>query len=117
MERILLIASAAAFSTAFYYWFARAIQTKSMQDRVLAHPWLLHPNAICYWRTALALLAYVLYFLAGFEAIAIFIFTFAAVLDGVDGTVARVCNLVSDWGKWLDPLCAPAATRHGTPSA
>ena len=35
----------------------------------------------------------------------IFIFTFAAILDGVDGVVARGCNMVSRLGEWLDPLC------------
>ena len=37
--------------------------------------------------------------------LAIVIFTFAAILDGVDGVVARKCNLVSKWGESLDPLC------------
>ena len=32
-------------------------------------------------------------------------FTFAAILDGVDGVVARQCNLGSKWGEWLDPMC------------
>ncbi len=53
----------------------------------------------------MALAAFYLYFYLGFESTAIFIFTFAAVLDGVDGVVARSCNLVSRLGEWLDPLC------------
>ena len=32
-------------------------------------------------------------------------FTFASCLDGVDGMVARTCNLKTEFGKWLDPLC------------
>ncbi|NOR24973.1 MAG: phosphatidylserine synthase, partial [Desulforhopalus sp.] len=25
--------------------------------------------------------------------------------DGVDGIVARSCNMITEWGEWLDPLC------------
>lgn len=105
MERLLLIAFAASLGTAFYYWFARAVQKQYMQKFIQSNHWLMHPNAICYWRTAIAFIAFILYFFVGFQAIAIIIFTFAAILDGVDGTVARVCNLSTTWGEWLDPLC------------
>jgi CDP-diacylglycerol---serine O-phosphatidyltransferase len=33
------------------------------------------------------------------------IFTFAAILDGVDGIVARSCDMSTKLGEWLDPLC------------
>jgi len=71
----------------------------------MSHQWLLHPNAICYWRTAMAGLGFILYFYTSYQSIAIFIFTFAAILDGADGVVARGCNLGSTWGEWLDPMC------------
>jgi len=105
MERLLLIAFSAALSTGFFYWFSRMVHKKSTQDFIYANSWLMHPNSICYWRTAMALFAYVLYFYIGWQSVAIFLLTFAAVLDGVDGTVARVCDLVTEWGKWLDPFC------------
>lgn len=105
MERFLLIAVSAAAGTLFYWWFSLAVRKKAMQDFILSHQWLLHPNAICYWRAAMALLGFVLYFYSPYQAIAIFIFTIAAILDGVDGVVARGCNLVSRWGEWLDPMC------------
>lgn len=105
MERALLIAFAAALGTAFYIWFARAVHTEKMQGFIDRHLWLMHPNAICYWRTAMALFALGLYFFVGMQSIAILIFTFAAILDGVDGTVARACGLTTSWGEWLDPLC------------
>lgn len=76
-----------------------------MQDFIYSHQWLLHPNSICYWRAAMAVIACPLYFFIGYESLAIFIFTFAAILDGVDGVVARKCNLGSKWGEWLDPMC------------
>ena len=53
----------------------------------------------------MAALGFVLYFYTPYQAIAIFIFTFAAILDGADGVVARGCNLGSSWGEWLDPMC------------
>ncbi len=53
----------------------------------------------------MALVGFVLYFYFGYQAIAIFIFTFAAILDGVDGIVARKCDLGTEWGEWLDPMC------------
>lgn len=105
MERLLVIIVAAAIGMSFYYWFAWMIKKESMREYVLSHLWLLHPNAICYWRTAMALVGYCLYFFSAYQGIAIIIFTFAAILDGVDGIVARKCNLVSEWGKSLDPMC------------
>jgi CDP-diacylglycerol---serine O-phosphatidyltransferase len=81
------------------------LKKKAMQDYVMTHQWLLHPNAICYWRTGMAMIGFFLYFWTGFQSAAIIIFTFAAILDGVDGLVARQCDLVSRLGEWLDPLC------------
>ncbi|GAB6190380.1 CDP-alcohol phosphatidyltransferase family protein [Desulfocastanea catecholica] len=105
MERLLVIAFAALIGTGFYYWFSRMVHKESMQEFINSHLWLLHPNAICYWRTAMALIGFVLYFFSGYQAFAIIIFTFAAILDGVDGIVARNCDMVTEWGEWLDPLC------------
>ena len=105
MERLLVIIFAATLGTGFYYWFSWMIKKESMRQYIMSHLWLLHPNAICYWRTAMALVGYFLYFFSTHQSIAIVIFTFAAILDGVDGIVARKCNLVSKWGESLDPLC------------
>ncbi len=105
MERFLVIACAASIGVGFFTWFSRAVDKKPMQELILSHLWLLHPNAICYWRTGMALFAFFLYFFTPYQSPAIFIFTFAAILDGVDGVVARSCNLGSKFGEWLDPLC------------
>ncbi|MCA1792274.1 MAG: CDP-alcohol phosphatidyltransferase family protein [Desulfotignum sp.] len=105
MERLLVIVVGAVIGTGFYYWFAWMLKKKAMQEYVLSHQWLLHPNSICYWRTAMAMVGFFLYFWTAFQSAAIIIFTFAAILDGVDGLVARGCNLVSRLGEWLDPLC------------
>ena len=106
MERFLVIVFAAVVGTGFFIWFSRAIKKKpSICEYIMSHQWLLHPNSICYWRTAMAIMGFVLYFFTSYQAIAIFIYTFAAILDGVDGVVARECNLGSRWGEWLDPMC------------
>jgi CDP-diacylglycerol--serine O-phosphatidyltransferase len=81
------------------------VRRPAMQEYILSHQWLLHPNAICYWRAALAFFGFILYFLVGWQSIAIIIFTFAAILDGVDGVVARNCNMTTKLGEWLDPMC------------
>lgn len=105
MERLLVIAVSASLGTCFYYWFSKAVKKNLMKEYILSTQWLLHPNAICYWRAAMAIIAYILYFFLDYQSLAIFIFTFAAILDGVDGIVARECNLGSQWGEWLDPMC------------
>ena len=105
MERLLVIAASALLGTGFYYWFSSMINKRSMQEFIRSHLWLMHPNAICYWRAAMALGGLIFYFFTGYQALAIVIFTFAAILDGVDGVVARNCDMVTEWGEWLDPMC------------
>lgn len=105
MERISVIIIAILVGVAFFVWFSRAINRKPLQEFVAHNLWLLHPNAVCYWRTAMAMIGLLLYFFTGHENSGIIIFTFAAILDGIDGVIARKCNLGSKLGEWLDPLC------------
>ncbi|HID71026.1 MAG TPA: phosphatidylserine synthase [Desulfobacterales bacterium] len=105
MERLLVIFLSAAIALGFYFLCIILVRKSSVQKYILSHENLLHPNAICYWRTAIAFVAYLFYFFLGLQTLAIIIFSIAAVLDGVDGLVARSCDLVSEWGKWLDPMC------------
>ncbi|MBU8849674.1 MAG: CDP-alcohol phosphatidyltransferase family protein, partial [Desulfobacterales bacterium] len=105
MERFLVIVVSAAVGITFFLWFSRAVKKQSMREYIMSHQWLLHPNSICYWRTGMAAFGFILYFFTPYQSIAIFIFTFAAILDGVDGVVARGCDLRSQWGEWLDPMC------------
>jgi CDP-diacylglycerol--serine O-phosphatidyltransferase len=105
MERFLVIIASAAVGTGFYYWMAQMVKKQSMRDYIFSHLWLLHPNAICYWRAAMAIVGFFLYFNFGYQSLGILIFTVAAILDGVDGIVARSCDLVTRWGEWLDPFC------------
>jgi len=105
MERVLVIIIASLLGTSFYIWMARMVHRPSMREYIYSHQWLLHPNSICYWRTAMAVVGFFLYFFSPFQSLAIIIFTFAAIMDGVDGVVARGCNLGTKWGEWLDPMC------------
>jgi CDP-diacylglycerol--serine O-phosphatidyltransferase len=105
MERISVIIIAILLGVAFFVWFSRAINRKPLQEFVHRNLWLMHPNAVCYWRTVMATIGLLLYFFTGHENSGIIIFTFAAILDGVDGVIARKCNLGSKLGEWLDPLC------------
>jgi len=105
MQRLLIIIVSAIIGTGFFFWFSMAVKKQSMRKYIMAHLWLLHPNAICYWRTAMAALGFLLYFFTPYQSAAIFVFTFAAILDGADGLVARSCGLGSRWGEWLDPMC------------
>ncbi|MEA1968727.1 MAG: CDP-alcohol phosphatidyltransferase family protein [Thermodesulfobacteriota bacterium] len=105
MERFLVIVVSAAVGIGCFLWFSQAVKKQYMREYIMSHQWLLHPNSICYWRTGMAVLGFILYFFTPYQSVAIFIFTFAAILDGVDGVVARGCNLSSRWGEWLDPMC------------
>ncbi|MDX9962325.1 CDP-alcohol phosphatidyltransferase family protein [Desulfobacter postgatei] len=106
MERILIIMASGALGSLFFFWFSHSVKKKaSVRQFIESHLWLMHPNAICYWRTGLAFLGFFFYFFSPYQSLAIFIFTFAAIFDGVDGVVARGCNLVSRLGEWLDPMC------------
>ena len=105
MERLLVILIAAVIAVIFYYICFRLVRQKSVQNFILAHQSILHPNSICYERAIMAIIAYLFYFYIGWQTAAIIIFSIAAVLDGVDGLVARSCKLVSKWGEWLDPMC------------
>ncbi len=105
MARFGVIVFSAVFGVAFFFWFSRSLRKPAMKRFILSNQWLLHPNAICYWRTGMAFVGLLFYFFTPYQPLAIFIFTFAAILDGVDGRVARECDLGSTWGEWLDPMC------------
>ena len=64
------------------------------------------PNALTLGRIAITPLVAVLPFVNGstVRAIAFALFVIAAVTDYVDGYLARRENLITDLGKWLDPL-------------
>lgn len=65
----------------------------------------LQPNYICTIRMVMALISYVIFFFLNWHVAGIFLFTQAAVLDGVDGLVARAIKLITEFGESYDPLC------------
>jgi CDP-diacylglycerol--serine O-phosphatidyltransferase len=67
--------------------------------------WYFHPNAICVWRVFIGLSGMMLYFVTRQHTWGILLFTFSAVLDGVDGLIARRCDLITPFGEEIDPLC------------
>ena len=84
MERFLVIIVAATIGTGVYYWFTQMVKKESMRQFIMDHLWLLHPNSICYWRGAMAIIGFFMYFFTSSPAIqsmAIIIFTFAAMLN------------------------------------
>jgi len=65
----------------------------------------LQANNICTIRVVMAIVAYFMFFILQWHALGIFLFTQAAVLDGVDGLVARATDMITEFGAWYDPLC------------
>jgi CDP-diacylglycerol--serine O-phosphatidyltransferase len=81
-----------------------ALKSERARGYIGGH-WYFHPNAICIWRVFIGLSGMMLYFVSRQYAWGILLFTFSAVLDGVDGLIARRCNLVTPFGEEIDPLC------------
>ena len=77
------------------------------------------PNAITVGRIALTPLIAWLPFTTSWTArlIAFLLFTIAAVTDYVDGYLARRENLITDLGKWLDPLADKLGAAMGASRA
>ena len=61
------------------------------------------PNIISLARVAMIPL-FAWAFLTGYEITALVIIIISGVSDKLDGTIARKYNMVSETGKWLDPL-------------
>ncbi len=63
-----------------------------------------HPNNICYFRVVLVGLAMTIYSYS-YKDFGIALYILSAILDAVDGIVARKCELITKWGEVLDPMC------------
>ncbi|MBU0735300.1 MAG: CDP-alcohol phosphatidyltransferase family protein [Proteobacteria bacterium] len=87
-----------------YFGFVVALKTERGRDYLCRH-WYYHPNAICVWRVFIGLAGTMLYFVIEQHTWGIFLFTVSAVLDGVDGLIARSCDLITPFGEEIDPLC------------
>lgn len=104
MDRIISITISLIISLLIYLGFVFLLKTGKGKDYFGRH-WYLHPNAVCIWRVIIGLIGTHLYFLAEQHELGILLFTISAMLDGVDGLVARECDLITSFGEELDPLC------------
>ena len=87
-----------------YLGFVVALKSERGRGYLGGH-WYYHPNAICVWRVFIGLFGALLYFVAEQHLWGILLFTISAVLDGVDGLIARKCDLITPFGEEIDPLC------------
>ncbi|MBW2216742.1 MAG: CDP-alcohol phosphatidyltransferase family protein [Deltaproteobacteria bacterium] len=91
-----------------YFGFVFALRRERGVAFISRHWFFFHPNAVCVWRVVIGLFGIVLYFLAGQHFWGTLLFTLSATLDGVDGLIARKCDLVTPLGEEIDPLCDKA---------
>ncbi|MFO8091064.1 MAG: CDP-alcohol phosphatidyltransferase family protein [Desulfatiglandaceae bacterium] len=87
-----------------YFGFVLVLNTERGKAYIGSR-WYYHPNAICIWRVFIGLAGTFLYFVSEQYTLGILLFTISAVLDGVDGLVARKCDLVTQFGEQIDPFC------------
>jgi CDP-diacylglycerol--serine O-phosphatidyltransferase len=104
LNRVVLIIVAVALSSLVYLGFVLVLKTPKGRD-FLGRSWYFNPNVICIWRVIIGLSSTVLYFVYGQHTWAILFFTLSAFMDGIDGLIARSCDLASPFGEELDPLC------------
>ena len=104
MDRSISIIISAAISLLIYLGFVFSLKNERARGFIGGH-WYFHPNAICVWRVFIGLSGMMLYFVARQYTWGILLFTISAVLDGVDGLIARRCDLVTPFGEEIDPLC------------
>lgn len=82
--------------------------TVAVTSRPAARQWIVrhrfcHPNAISWARTPMGAASVLLWEWWGPEP-ALLWFAFWMITDLTDGTIARRCGLITETGKWLDPL-------------
>ncbi|MDD5031607.1 MAG: CDP-alcohol phosphatidyltransferase family protein, partial [Patescibacteria group bacterium] len=108
MERLVDLIISGALSLVFYLFLFFKIKTSlKLRSYVKEHEWL-QPNWICVWRTFMCLVGILIYFTSqsGLSLfLGILLFTVGACLDAVDGLIARECELITEFGKFLDPFC------------
>ena len=93
-----------ALSSLVYLGFFLVLKYPRGRD-FLGKSWYFHPNSICIWRVIIGVLSTVLYFEFEQHTWAILLFTLSAFMDGIDGLIARSCDLATPFGEELDPLC------------
>lgn len=104
MDNAISIIIALCGSLVVYFGFAAALRSERNR-RFVSSSWYLRPNAICTWRVLIGFAGILLYFVARQYFWGILLFTFSAFLDGVDGVIARKCELTTPFGEEFDPFC------------
>lgn len=104
MNNTIAILISLVVSLGMYLGFVFALKTQRGKRHLCEH-WYYHPNAICVWRVVIGLSGILLYFRTEQQFLGILLFTLSAVMDGVDGLLARNCDLVTPFGEEIDPLC------------
>ena len=65
------------------------------------------PNCLCFFRILLIPLFLYVYFVADFKnryIVAAFVLAISGISDFLDGFIARKFNMVTDFGKFIDPV-------------
>lgn len=104
MDSAISITISLFVSILIYLGFLLALRDEKKR-RFISRQWAFHPNAICAWRVLIGFSGILLYFIARQHFWGILLFTVSAVLDGVDGLIARRCELMTPFGEEIDPLC------------
>ncbi len=104
MSNTVAIILSLGVSLGMYLGFVFSLKTPTGAKYLCGH-WYFHPNAICVWRVVIGLSGALLYFITAQQFLGILLFTLSAVMDGVDGLLARECDLVTPFGEEIDPLC------------
>lgn len=105
IDRLVAVVICAGVGAFFYAYFDIRLRNKAYVEQLRLHHPLLHPNAICQWRVALGWIGLIIYFWLNQFELGVLFFTVSAFFDAIDGLIARKANLVTEWGKSLDPLC------------
>ena len=104
MDKPVSIIISLAISLFIYLSFMVLLKNERARGYIGKH-WYFHPNAICVWRVIIGLSGMMLYFVARQHTWGILLFSVSVVLDGIDGLIARRCDLVTPFGEEIDPLC------------
>jgi len=91
-------------SLSLYVGFEFALKSEKGTQYIGRHLFF-HPNAICIWRVFIGISGTLLYFVGEHHFWGVLLFSVSATLDGVDGLIARKCDLVTPLGEEIDPLC------------
>lgn len=103
MSNVLIIAAVIATIFTVERLGITALTTHPASRAWISRHKLLHPNTISIVRIPMGGLS-IMIWIWGWENLSIVWFAFWMITDLTDGTIARNCNLVTERGKWLDPL-------------